>query len=81
MRLRFKFKERDELKQRFESIDPEKVKQLNDAQEKAEEDRSLKWKSPLPGRGSLVAQGRAGACLRSWEKQQPAREMRPGCLL
>ena len=34
-------KERDELKQRFEGIDPAEVKQLKDAQQKAEEDRLL----------------------------------------
>jgi len=34
-------KERDELKQRFEGIDPEEVKQLKEAHQKAEEDRLL----------------------------------------
>src|SRR5690606_8915738 len=34
-------KERDELKQRFEGIDPDEVKQLKDAHQKAEEDRLL----------------------------------------
>ena len=42
-------KERDELKQRFEGIDPAEVKQLKDAQQKAEEDRLLRTGAPLPG--------------------------------
>src|SRR5690606_12157673 len=41
-------KERDELRQRFEGIDPEEVKQLKEAQQKAEEDKLLKGKSPHP---------------------------------
>jgi hypothetical protein len=41
-------KERDELKQRFEGIDPEEVRQLKEAHQKAEEDRLLKGKSPHP---------------------------------
>jgi hypothetical protein len=41
-------KERDELKQRFEGIDPDEVKQLKEAHQQAEEDRLLKGKSPHP---------------------------------
>jgi len=41
-------KERDELKQRFEGIDPEEVRQLKDAHQKAEEDRLLKSRTPHP---------------------------------
>jgi hypothetical protein len=41
-------KERDDLKQRFEGIDPDEVKQLKEAHQKAEEDRLLKGKSPHP---------------------------------
>ena len=41
-------KERDDLKQRFEGIDPAEVKQLKDAQQKAEEDRLLKSRAPHP---------------------------------
>jgi hypothetical protein len=42
-------KERDELKQRFEGIDPEEVRQLKEAHQKAEEDRLLRAGAPLPG--------------------------------
>jgi hypothetical protein len=41
-------KERDELKQRFEGIDPDEVKQLKEAHQKAEEDRLLRAGAPLP---------------------------------
>jgi hypothetical protein len=41
-------KERDELKQRFEGIDPEEVRQLKEAHQKAEEDRLLRAGAPLP---------------------------------
>lgn len=39
-------KERDELKQRFEGIDPDEFKRLKEAHQKAEEDRLLKRNSP-----------------------------------
>ncbi|MBI1178315.1 hypothetical protein GC207_12840 [bacterium] len=42
-------KERDELKQRFEGIDPEEFKQLKEAHQKAEEERLLRGNSPHPG--------------------------------
>ena len=56
-------KERDELKQRFEGIDPDEVRKLAAAKQKLEEERQLK-----AGETDKVIEARLKAARAEWEK-------------